>query len=142
VTTPKKAFEPFGSVRDEQGRIIRLIDLLAVALVGFLISVAGLLVVDGLFALIGLGDFGDLNGWLGLIFPALIFVEQFRAADKGGARIVALLVAAVCAIGLGALAAGLVSGLPAIASGAIAALVATLVYCLVWHVATHYFLHR
>jgi hypothetical protein len=138
VTTPKKPFEPFGPVRDEQGRIVRLVDLLAIALVGFLISVACLLLIDGIFALIGLGDFGDVNGWLSLIFPALIFVEQFRAADKGAARLVALLVAALCAIGLGALAAGLVSGLPAIASGAIAAGVATMVYCLIWHVGMTY----
>lgn len=142
MTTPKKPFEPFGSVRDEQGRIVRLIDLLAIAQVGWLISAVGLLVVDGIFALIGLGDFGDLNGWLALIFPALIFVEQFRAADKGWERIVALLVAAACAIGLGALAAGLASGLPAIFSGALAALVATTVYCLVWHLATRYLLRR
>jgi hypothetical protein len=139
VTTPKKSFGP---ARDEQGRIVKLIDLLAVALVGYVISVAGLVVVDGLFALVGFGDFGDLNGWLALIFPALIFMEQFRAADKGAARFAALLVAALCAVGLGLFAAGLTTDLAPLASGAIAALVATIVYCLIWHVGMTYLARR
>jgi hypothetical protein len=135
VTDSKK---PVGPARDEQGRIIGLVNLLAVALVGFLISVAGLVVIDGLFALIGLGTFGDLNGWLALIFPALIFVEQFRAADRGAARLAVLAVGALVAIGLGTLAAGLVSDLPALASGAIAALIATVAYCVIWYTGTAY----
>lgn len=122
-----------GPRRDEHGRIATLTDLLAYALAGCVISIAGMVAVDGLFALLGLGEFGDLNGWLGLIFPAIIFVEQFRAARGSRGRLAVALVAAVVALGLGFAAAGFVP-LPALFSGAIAALVATVVYATIWHV--------
>jgi hypothetical protein len=122
-----------GPRRDEHGRIITLTDLLGYAVAGCLISVAAMVAVDGLFALLGLGKFGDLNGWLGLIFPAIIFVEQFRAARGSRGRLPVALLAAVVALGLGFAAAGFV-GLPALFSGAIAALVATVGYATIWHV--------
>jgi hypothetical protein len=118
----------------EVKRLNRLTDLLAQSLAGFLISVAGILVIDGIFALLNLGEFGDINGWLALIFPIMLFVGQFSAAKGEPGRILVAAVSAFFALGLGAIAAGLVVDLPAIASGSVAALVTTVVYATFWHV--------
>ena len=115
-------------------RINRLTDLLAQVLAGFLISIAGVLVMDGLFALLGLGPFGDLNGWLALIFPIIVFSGQFAAAKGERGRLLVTVLGAVVALALGAVAAGLASALPPMGSGAAGALVATVVFATIWHV--------
>lgn len=115
-------------------RINRLTDLLAQCLAGFLISIAGILIMDGLFALIGIGKFGDLNGWLALIFPIMVFVGQFQAAKGERGRIIIAALGAVVGLGLGSTAAGAFAHLPAIGSGAVGALLATLVYAAIWHI--------
>ncbi|GHJ50579.1 hypothetical protein Cs7R123_79210 [Catellatospora sp. TT07R-123] len=122
-----------GPQRDESGKIVALTDLLAYTVVGVLLSVAAMAVFDGVFALLGLGRFGSLNGWLAAVFPAMIFVEQFRAARDWSARLPTALLAAVVGVGLGVLATGFAAGLPALVSGALGALVATVVYAVVWH---------
>ncbi|MDI1461869.1 hypothetical protein QEZ54_12895 [Catellatospora sp. KI3] len=123
-----------GPKRDEAGRFVALTDLLAFTVVGVLLSVAAMAVFDGAFALLGLGRFGSINGWLAAVFPAMIFVEQFRSARELSGRLPIALLAAVLGIGLGLLAAGLAAGLPALVSGALGALVATVLYAVVWHV--------
>jgi hypothetical protein len=115
-------------------RINRLTDLLAQCLAGFLISVAGVLIMDGFFALIGLGPFGDLNGWLALIYPIIVFAGQFAAAKGERGRLAVTVIGALVGLGLGSIAAGAVSRLPPIGSGAVGALVATLVFAAIWHV--------
>lgn len=114
-------------------RLVRLADLLGQALAGLVISIVGVLVVDGIFALLGVGEFGDLSGWLALVFPILIFVQQFSLAKGDKGRWVVAIVGALAAAALGLTAAGAFAGLPAIAAGAIGALVATVIYCLMWH---------
>ncbi|MBV1851998.1 hypothetical protein [Catellatospora tritici] len=109
-------------------------DLLAYTVVGVVLSVAAMAVFDGVFALLGLGRFGSLNGWLAAVFPAMIFVEQFRAAREWSGRLPTAVLAVVAGIGLGLLAASFAAGLPALISGALGALVATVVYAVVWHV--------
>ncbi|WP_203913155.1 hypothetical protein [Rhizocola hellebori] len=93
-------------------RINRLTDLLAQVLAGFLISVAGVLVMDGFFALLGLGPFGDLNGWLSLIFPIIIFSGQFAAAKGEPGRLPVTIIGTLVGMGLGFIAAGAASRLP------------------------------
>jgi hypothetical protein len=115
-------------------RLNRLTDLLAQVLAGLVISVVGVLAIDGVFALLGLGTFADLNGWLALLFPFLVFAGQFNVARGERGRLLVALAGGVLGIGLGVVAAGFFGDLPAIASGAIGALVATLVYATVWHV--------
>jgi hypothetical protein len=114
-------------------RINRLTDLLAQCLAGFVISVAGVLLMDGFFAMIGLGTFGDLNGWLALIFPVIVFAGQFSAAKGERGRLLVTVIGAVVGLALGGVAAGLFSSLPPIGSGAVGALVATLVFATIWH---------
>lgn len=115
-------------------RINRLTDLLAQVLAGFLLTMAGVLLMDGLFALVGLGSFGDLNGWLALIFPIIIFAGQFSAFKGERGRLLVTVIGAAIALAVGSIGAGLASALPPIGSGAVGALVATVVYATIWHV--------
>ncbi len=115
-------------------RLNRLTDLLAQALAGFFLSVAGMLIIDGLFALLGLGQFGKLSGWLALIFPFLIFMGQFTVSKGERGRGLVAAAGAFFGIGLGSIAASSFDRLPPIGAGAVGALVATLVYAAIWHI--------
>lgn len=115
-------------------RLTRLTDLLGQCLAGLVISLAGVLIIDGIYALLGYGEFGQISGWLAMIFPILIFVQQFSLAKGARGRLIVTLVGIIATAGLGLSAAGVFSNLPPIGSGAIGALVATLVYAAVWHV--------
>jgi hypothetical protein len=118
----------------EAKRLTRLTDLIGQCLAGLVISFAGILIIDGLYALLGFGEFGRISGWLALVFPILIFVQQFSAAKGERGRIIVAVVAVLVAAALGLFVAGVFGGLPPIASGAIGALVAMLAYAAVWHV--------
>jgi len=120
--------------RDAEGRVVSLFELLAAALLGTLVAAAGLALIDGLLALIGLGTFGRASGWLAAILPALLFFDEIRAWRAFGVRFLVGLVAAGVAIGLGLIAAALVAGLPPLLSGTLGAAVATVVYAFVWFV--------
>ncbi|MFY1673774.1 hypothetical protein ACN27G_28105 [Plantactinospora sp. WMMB334] len=128
--------------RDDRGRIVVLADLLGVALAGVVVGLLGLLVFDAGFALLGLGDFGEASGWLAVILPAWIFVEEFRAWSFGPARIAAALVAAAVGITTGLLAAGLAASTPPLVSGGLAAAVFAVAYALVWFVGVRWLAGR
>jgi hypothetical protein len=115
-------------------RLTRLTDLVGQCLAGLVISLAGILVIDGFYALLGFGKFGEISGWLAMIFPIILLVQQFSLARGERGRLLVAIIGALAAAGLGLSAAGLFERLPAIASGAIGALVATLVYATIWHV--------
>jgi hypothetical protein len=122
--------------RDERGRIARLPDLLGTALAGVVIGVVVLVVIDLLVAAIGSGTFGGANGWLALVLPAWLFVEDFRSWRDGPARWAAAGVAVAVALALGllatGLAAGLGDGLPALAGGTIGAVTFAVAYSAIW----------
>ncbi len=120
--------------RDDDGRVVSLPQLLVAVLIGAATGVVALVVIDGVFALIGLGEFGRASGWLAAILPALLFFDDFRAWRPHPVRFVAALVAAVVGLGLGMVVAGLAAALPPLSSGAVGAAVATLVYSVVWFV--------
>lgn len=128
--------------RDAEGRIQHLPDLIGVVLAGLVIGVLAVVVFDAGFALLGQGEFGRSNGWLAVILPAWLFVEEFRAWSYGPARIAAALVAAAVSITAGLLAAGLVNELPPLASGSIAAGAFALVYSLIWFYGVRWLAHR
>ncbi|WP_117209637.1 hypothetical protein [Allorhizocola rhizosphaerae] len=115
-------------------RLHRLTDLLGHSLAGFMISLVGVLVIDGLGILITGGKFGQMSGWLALVLPVLTFVQQFSAAKGERGRLPVTIVAALAAGAVGLSAAGVFAFLPPVASGAIGALVAMLVYATIWHV--------
>jgi hypothetical protein len=128
--------------RDEDGRITVLADLLGLTLAGVVVGVLALLLFDWLFALLGAGEFGRANGWLAVILPAWVFVEEFRAWKALPARIAAALVAAAVAIAAGLLAAGLAAGTSPLVSGGLAAAVFTMAYALVWFVGVRWLAGR
>ncbi|XTZ17160.1 hypothetical protein ACQSSU_07290 [Micromonospora echinospora] len=128
--------------RDAEGRVVALGDLLGVTLAGVVIGVLALVLFDWTFELIGSGDFGQANGWLAVILPAWLFLEDFRAWSFGAARVVAALVAVVLGVAGGLLVAGLADGLPPLASGTLAATVFTVVYAVVWFNGVHWLARR
>ncbi|WP_281891637.1 hypothetical protein [Phytohabitans aurantiacus] len=128
--------------RDADGRIIAITDLLGLALAGLVIGVLALVVFDGVFSLLDLGDFGEASGWLAMILPVWIFVEEFRAWAGGPARIAAALVGAAIGVTLGLLAAGLISGAGPLWSGVAAAAVFALAYALIWFYGIRWLVHR
>jgi hypothetical protein len=128
--------------RDSSGRLIRPMDLVGLTLAGLAVGIAALVLFDGGFALVGLGDFGRANGWLALILPAWLFLEEFRAWRDGPARVVAAVVAAAVAVALGLLAAGLAGDLPPLVTGGLGATVAALGYALIWFYGVRWLSHR
>jgi hypothetical protein len=119
--------------RDEAGRVISLGELLVAAAGGTLVGLAALALVDGVLALIGLGDFGRASGWLAAILPAFLFFDDFRAWRGSWVRLLVALGALAVGLAAGLLGAGLVQALPPIISGATGALVAVLGYAVIWY---------
>jgi hypothetical protein len=120
--------------RDADGRAVSLGELAVAAAGGTVLGFAALLGIDGLFALVGLGSFGRVSGWLCAVLPALLFFDDLRAWRGYGVRIAVAVVAAVVALGLGLVVASLVAGAAPVVSGAVGALVAALIYSLMWFV--------
>lgn len=107
-------------------------DLLGVVLAGLVIGGLTLVLFDWAVTFLNTGQFGRANGWLAVILPAWLFVEEFRAWGPGPARVAAALVAAAVGITAGLLAAGAAHALPPLASGALAAAVFALSYAVIW----------
>ncbi len=128
--------------RDDDGRIISLTDLVGVVAAGLVVGLLALILFDWGFALVGLGYFGRANGWLAVILPAWIFVEEFRAWGPGRARFAVALVAIAIGITTGLLAAGVASALPPLWSGAVAAAAFTLAYALIWFFGVRWLVRR
>jgi hypothetical protein len=128
--------------RDGTGRIEVLPDLLGIVFAGLVIGVLAVALLDWAFALAGVGRFGRANGWLALILPAWLFVEEFRAWGPGPARVLAAVGCAVLAIVLGLLVSGLAAGLPTLASGAVGATVAAVAYAVTWFSAVRWLARR
>jgi hypothetical protein len=118
--------------RDAAGRVERYPDLVGTALAGVVIGVVVLLLFDVVIGLFDPGRFGEANGWLALVLPAWLFVEEFRAWNGGPARWVVAGVSAVLALAVGLVVAGLADGFPALAGGALGAFAFALVYSVVW----------
>jgi hypothetical protein len=128
--------------RDAEGRILAVTDLLGLALAGLVIGVIALVLFDGVFSMLGLGDFGRASGWLAVILPVWVFVEEFRAWGFGPGRIAAALVGAAVSVTLGLLVAGVLNGLGPLWSGAAAATAFALAYALIWFYGIRWLAHR
>lgn len=118
--------------RDDHGRVDRLSDLLGVTLAGLVVGLLALVLLDVVFTLVGLGRFGRTSGWLVVILPAWLFVEEFRAWATGPARVAAALVGVAVGIAAGLLAAGAAAPLAPLWTGALAGAVFALSYALIW----------
>jgi hypothetical protein len=124
--------------RDADGRVQHLAELVAASVLGVLVGLGALALIDGVIALLGTGRFGNASGWLATILPALIFFDDLRAWRGYGVRFLVAIVAAGLGVGLGLVSAGaatsIVDGLAPMLSGALGALVAVVVYAVVWFV--------
>jgi hypothetical protein len=118
--------------RDANGRVINLPEFVGVALAYTVVNGVGLALIDGLIALMGLTDFGRSTGWLMLILPGLLFVDELRAWRGYGVRFLVGIVSAVVAIGVGLIGAAVAHDLPPILSGGVGAVIAVAVYAPLW----------
>lgn len=129
--------------RDADGRLATIADLLGVVSAGLVTGVAILLLFEAAVALLQLADFGHASGWLAMILPVWIYVEEFRAAPQRGARILVALLAAGFGVASGMILAGLAAtAFPALVSGAVGATGFTLVYAFVWFYGLRWLSHR
>lgn len=129
--------------KDATGRLATFGDLLGSAFAGLAAGSAVLLIFEAVMALTGLGEFGESNGWLILILPVWLFVEEFRAEGFGAHRIMVSGLAAGFGVAMGMSVAGVVSGVaPALVSGGSGALTGTVVYCLIWFYGLRWLSHR
>jgi hypothetical protein len=118
--------------RDEHGRVVGLVDLLALTLAGLVTGFVVLLVIDGTGALVGWGEFGHASGWLLLILPAWLFIiEELRAWRGIRGRLVVAVSGGLVGMALGLLVAGVTPGPPLVSSG-VGAVVAALAYAMYW----------
>ena len=120
--------------RDEDGRVEYLSDLLGVAALYAVVNAIGLLLIDGLLAVLGLAAFGRSSGWLVVILPAFLYFDDFRAWKAHRLRWLAAPVAVLVGIVAGMFGAGLVPVDVPLLSGAVGAFVAVLAYAPVWWV--------
>jgi hypothetical protein len=99
---------------------------------------------DGRLATVGGGSrFGSGSGWLIVILPIWAFVEEFRSARHGAARVLVALVAAGLGVLAGLVAAGLAAtAAPALVSGGVGAVVFSVVYAVVWFYGLRWVAHR
>jgi hypothetical protein len=120
--------------RDADGRVVSLPELLGVAAGYAVVNGVGLVLLDALLAVVGLSSFGRASGWLVLILPALLYFDDFRGWRAYRLRWLAAPVAALVAIAIGMLGAGLARELGPLGSGAVGGLVALLAYAPIWFV--------
>ena len=129
--------------RDADGRLTTIGDLLGVAFAGLVSGFVVLLAFEGVMSLVRLSKFGDASGWLALILPVWLFVEEFRAARYGAFRVVVALLGAGFGVAVGMTLAGFASAtFPALVSGAVGATGFTVVYSLIWFYGLRWLSHR
>jgi hypothetical protein len=116
--------------------------MLGQVVLGLLIGLAALVVIDLIFALLGLGTFGHASGWLAAILPVWLFAEELRAWSGVALRFVLAFVAAAVGLVLGSVVGGAASSLPPLGVGAIGAAVATLSYTMLWYFGVRWLSHR
>ncbi|MEV6526558.1 hypothetical protein [Longispora sp. NPDC051575] len=116
--------------RDEDGRVTAYADMFAATLAMLLLSLVVVLLIDLVTVAFG-AEFGGSSGWLAIVLPAWLFVEEYRAWRVPG-RI------AIAALGIlfGAVAGiasfDLAGYLPPVFSGGVGAAVTALVYATFW----------
>lgn len=140
MTDTKSARRPR---RDPNGRLATIGDLLGTALAGLVTGAVLLLILEAILSLTRVSEFGDTSGWLAIILPVWLFVEEFRAEGFGASRVVVALLAAGFGVVAGLTLAGLAaSQFPTLVSGLAGAAALTVIYCLVWFYGLRWLSHR
>ena len=121
--------------RDDNGRIALLTELLAYTLGATALGVAMLAAIDGVFALLGFGSFGQISGWISGLLAVFIFVDDFRAWRENPMRWAIAAVGAVLGVVVGL---GVVSQLPPfwlpLFNGSIAVAAGAMLYSVLWFI--------
>jgi hypothetical protein len=140
MTDTKSARRPR---RDPSGRLASIGDLVGTAMAGLVLGVVLLLIFEAVMSLTRIAEFGNTSGWLVLVLPVWLFVEEFRAEGFGAPRVVAGLLGAGFGVAAGMTVAGLAATqFPSLVSGMAGAAGCTLVYCLVWFYGLRWLSHR
>ena len=140
MTDTKSARRPR---RDPNGRLATIGDLLGTALAGLVTGAVLLLILEAILSLTHVSEFGATSGWLAIILPVWLFVEEFRAEGFGASRVVVALLAAGFGVVAGLTLAGLAANqFPTLVSGLAGAAAFTVVYCLVWFYGLRWLSHR
>jgi hypothetical protein len=128
--------------RDGNGRVGTLANMVGGVIFGIVICMIVLVVIDGLFTLMGVGKFGTISGWLAGILPVWMFIEDFRAWKGVPARIAVALIAGALGLIAGiALSSTLTSLRPAF-DGSISVAVTCLIYAVLWFFGIRYLASR
>jgi hypothetical protein len=140
MTDTKSARRPR---RDPSGRLATIGDLIGTALAGLVTGAVVLLILEAILSLTRVSEFGATSGWLAIILPVWLFVEEFRAEGFGASRVVVALLAAGFGVVAGLTLAGLAANqFPTLVSGLVGAAAFTVVYCLVWFYGLRWLSHR
>ncbi|XVU25702.1 hypothetical protein ACQPZJ_01190 [Actinoplanes sp. CA-054009] len=131
--------------RDASGRLATIGDLLGTAMAGLVTGAVVLLLLEAVLSLTHVSEFGNTSGWLAVILPVWLFVEEFRAEGFGAPRVVVALLAIGFGVAAGMTLAGFASSqfaFPTLVSGLLGAFGATVVYCLIWFYGLRWLDHR
>ncbi|MEU8821496.1 hypothetical protein [Actinoplanes sp. NPDC048796] len=131
--------------RDASGRLATIGDLLGTAMAGLVTGAVVLLLLEAVLSLTHVSEFGNTSGWLAVILPVWLFVEEFRAEGFGAPRVVVALLATGFGVAAGMTLAGFASsqfGFPTLVTGLLGALGAIVVYCLIWFYGLRWLDHR
>ena len=129
--------------RDPNGRLATFGDLVGTMLAGLVTGVVLVLILETILALSRVSHFGQTNGWLAVILPVWLFIEEFRAERSGANRVVVAALAAGFGVATGLSFAGLAAvDFPRLVSGFVGAAAFAVVYCLVWFYGLRWLSHR
>jgi hypothetical protein len=131
--------------RDPSGRLATIGDLLGTALAGLVTGAVVLLLLEAVLSLTHVSEFGRTSGWLAVILPVWLFIEEFRAEGFGAPRVVVALLATGFGVAAGMSVAGFASSqfsFPTLVSGLAGAAAASVVYCLIWFYGLRWLDHR
>jgi hypothetical protein len=109
--------------------------LLAAGTGGVLVGAAFVAAIDGVFALAGLGRFGDLSGMFAALPAVFVLFEEYRKERRPALALLCAALALVIGTGAGYAVSG---AAPPLVSGAVAALAAVVVYVVLWYVGSRH----
>jgi uncharacterized PurR-regulated membrane protein YhhQ (DUF165 family) len=129
--------------RDAKGRLATFGDLAGTVLAGLVTGIVLVLLLEAVLSVTRVSHFGETNGWLAVILPVWLFIEEFRAEGFGANRVVVAVLAAGFGVAAGLSIARLAAiDFPQLVSGFVGAAVFAAVYCLVWFYGLRWLSHR
>jgi hypothetical protein len=128
--------------RDANGRVGTLANIVGGVIFGIVLCMIVLVLIDGLFTILGVGKFGTISGWLAGILPVWLFIEDFRAWKGVPGRLAVLLAGGALGLIAGIAVSSVLTGLRPAFNGGISVTVACLVYAVLWFFGIRYLANR